>query len=123
MTRYDVAVIDRIPAGLEPVDASFATTSRAPRTPPAFGGGTTDIPQWGGGWVFDHHETDDDQIRLYADYMPPGIHTFRYQVRATSPGDYLHPPATVEEMYEPENFGRTEGGRLVVGRAAAVAGR
>ncbi|TNE88919.1 MAG: hypothetical protein EP330_12970 [Deltaproteobacteria bacterium] len=121
VTRYDVAVIDRIPAGLEPVNGSFATASKAPEQPPEPGEGSAEVPAWGGDWVFDHSEIDDDQVRLYADWMPPGIHTFRYQVRATSPGDYAHPPATVEEMYEPENFGRTGGGRLVVGRTAEIA--
>ncbi|MCO4746162.1 MAG: hypothetical protein KC912_15300 [Proteobacteria bacterium] len=121
VTRYDVAVIDRIPAGLEPVNGSFATTSRAPEAPPELGAGSAAIPEWGGDWVFDHHEIDDDQVRLYADWMPPGIHTFRYQVRATTPGDFDHPPATVEEMYEPENFGRTGSGRLTVGQSAEIA--
>ncbi|HHO52906.1 MAG TPA: hypothetical protein ENK18_19035 [Deltaproteobacteria bacterium] len=122
VVRHDVAVIDRIPAGLEPMDASFATTSQAPRSAPEPGQGTVELPDYGGSWVFDHHEIDDDQVRLYADYMPPGVHTFRYVARATTPGSFDHPPATVEEMYEPENFGRTGGGRFTVG-AAAVAGR
>lgn len=122
VVRHDVAVIDRIPAGLEPMDASFATTSKAPQAPPEAGQGTTELPDYGGSWVFDHHEIDDAEVRLYADYMPPGVHTFRYVARATTPGSFEHPPTTVEEMYEPENFGRTGGGRFTVG-AAAVAER
>ena len=40
-----------------------------------------------------------------------------YVIRAVSPGQYIHPPATVEDMYRPERFGRTEAGRVeVVGR-------
>ena len=58
---------------------------------------------------------DDDELRLYASYMPPGIHTYRYLARATTPGDYALPAATVEEMYRPEIFGRTEQGRFTVG--------
>ena len=118
VVRHDVAVIDRIPAGLEPMDASLATTSRAPQAPPEGGQGTDELPEYGGSWVFDHHEISDDSVRLYADYMPPGVHTFRYVARATTPGTFDHPPASVEEMYEPENFGRTGGGTLVVGAKA-----
>ncbi len=118
VVRHQVAVVDRIPAGLEPLDTSFATTSQAPqaREEPS-GRGTPELPAYGGSWVFDHHEIADDQVRLYADYMPPGVHTFRYVARATTPGTYDHPPATVEEMYEPENFGRTAAGRFSIGVA------
>jgi uncharacterized protein YfaS (alpha-2-macroglobulin family) len=128
VVRHDVAVVDPIPAGLEVVDTSFAITSQAPDE----GGGevenmyelgytdsyeasTDELPDYGGSWVFDHHQIDDAEVRLYASYMPPGVHTYRYVVRATSPGTYAHPPATAEEMYEPEIFGRTKSGMLKVG--------
>jgi uncharacterized protein YfaS (alpha-2-macroglobulin family) len=75
------------------------------------------LPEYGGSWVFDHSEIDDDEVRLYADYMPPGIHIYRYVARATTPGTYDHPAATAEEMYEPENFGRTAAGRFTVSAA------
>ncbi|MBX2802630.1 MAG: Ig-like domain-containing protein [Myxococcales bacterium] len=119
VVRHDVAVLDRIPAGLEPMDTSFATTRRAPQEQPEEegDGGTVELPDYGGSWVYDHYEIDDTEVKLYADYMPPGVHTFRYMVRATTPGTYAHPPASAEEMYEPENFGRTSGGTFVVGAA------
>jgi uncharacterized protein YfaS (alpha-2-macroglobulin family) len=37
-----------------------------------------------------------------------------YTVRAVSPGSYVHPAATVEDMYRPERFGRTGFGAVVV---------
>jgi uncharacterized protein YfaS (alpha-2-macroglobulin family) len=117
VVRHDVAVVDRLPAGLEPLDGSLATTSRAPREAPEPGQGTDELPEYGGSWVFDHSEIDDAEVRLYADYMPPGVHRFRYVARATTPGTFDHPPTTAEEMYEPENFGRTSGGTFVVGAA------
>lgn len=124
VVRHNVAVIDRIPAGFEALDASLATASRAPSGEAGALGyvdeetveeRTDELPEYGGSEAFDHHEIDDAEVRLYAEYMPPGVHTFRYVVRATSPGSYAHPPATVEEMYEPENFGRTRGGTIVIG--------
>jgi uncharacterized protein YfaS (alpha-2-macroglobulin family) len=30
-----------------------------------------------------------------------------YVVRAVAPGDYVQPPAVIEDMYRPERFGRT----------------
>ena len=111
VTRRNVAVVDRIPAGLEPVDSSFATTGQAP-DPADDGSG---LPPFGGSWVFEHHALDDDQVRLYAEWMPPGVHTYRYVARATTPGRFDHPAATAEEMYRPEVFGRTAAGTFVVG--------
>ena len=72
--------------------------------------------------MFDHHEIDDAEVRLYASYVPPGVHTWRYLVRATTPGTYTQPPATVEERYEPEHFGRTGGATITIApEAKAVA--
>jgi uncharacterized protein YfaS (alpha-2-macroglobulin family) len=34
-----------------------------------------------------------------------------------SPGHYVHPPATIEDMYRPERFGRTAFGTLDVAPA------
>jgi len=40
--------------------------------------------------------------------------TVAYMVRAVTPGTYIHPAATVEDMYRPERFARTASGRLEV---------
>ena len=37
-----------------------------------------------------------------------------YMVRAVSPGTFVHPALTVEDMYKPERFARTASGTLVV---------
>ncbi len=125
--RHDVAILDPLPAGLEPIETFFKTTASAysdeenPDT--AWGGGDEeeDMPSWSA-WVFDHRELRDDGLGLYATWMPAGIHTYQYLARATTPGDYALPAARVEEMYRPEIFGRTEAGRFVVG-AGPVAKR
>lgn len=41
-----------------------------------------------------------------------------YVVRAVTPGRYVHPAATAEDMYRPERFGRTAFGTLEVAPAA-----
>jgi uncharacterized protein YfaS (alpha-2-macroglobulin family) len=42
----------------------------------------------------------------------PAFFTLAYMVRAVSPGRYVHPPASAEDMYRPERFGRTGFGTL-----------
>jgi uncharacterized protein YfaS (alpha-2-macroglobulin family) len=37
-----------------------------------------------------------------------------YLVRAVTPGSFVHPAATVEDMYRPDRFARTASGQLVV---------
>ena len=41
--------------------------------------------------------------------------TLAYIVRAVTPGKYVHPAATVEDMYRPERYARTAAGTLTVG--------
>ena len=40
--------------------------------------------------------------------------TVAYLVRAVTPGSFMHPAATVEDMYRPDRFARTASGRLEV---------
>ena len=40
--------------------------------------------------------------------------TIAYLVRAVTPGSFVHPAATVEDMYRPERYARTAAGRLDV---------
>jgi uncharacterized protein YfaS (alpha-2-macroglobulin family) len=46
---------------------------------------------------------------LFADYLPAGRYEFEYLVRASTAGSFQHLPATVEEIYHPETFGRSAG--------------
>jgi uncharacterized protein YfaS (alpha-2-macroglobulin family) len=40
--------------------------------------------------------------------------TVAYMVRAVTPGAFIHPAATVEDMYRPERYARTAAGKLTV---------
>ncbi len=112
--RRDVAVEVPVPAGLEIVDTSLASTASA--------GGT---PDYGSGFwsPWSHVERRDDRLLLFADELPPGIHEKSFVVRATTPGRFLSRPAQAEEMYAPEVFGRSDGGTFVVVDAEAPEGR
>ncbi|HJU31573.1 MAG TPA: alpha-2-macroglobulin family protein, partial [Hyphomicrobiaceae bacterium] len=43
---------------------------------------------------------------------PVSSATVAYLVRAVTPGSFVHPAATVEDMYRPDRFARTASGRL-----------
>jgi uncharacterized protein YfaS (alpha-2-macroglobulin family) len=45
---------------------------------------------------------------------PASAATVAYMVRAVTPGSFVHPAATVEDMYRPDRFARTAAGRLEV---------
>jgi hypothetical protein len=92
--RY-LVVDDPLPAGMEPIDTTLATSSRQ---------GTSQL-----GWRqtsrYDHRELRDDRALFFRDLAQPGTLTYRYLARITSSGRFLAPPARAAEMYNPEIFG------------------
>jgi len=142
--RHYVAVSVPIPAGLEIVDTSLATTARKDPAPRAEGPGEGyedesaeeygDVAQsdeggyeapWGGRfWTpFVFEEKRDDRMLLFADQLPPGVHVASFVARATTPGEFSLVPAHAEEMYAPEVFGRSDGGTFKVLASETVAAR
>ena len=51
-----------------------------------------------------------------ADKTPAVSATLAYIVRAVTPGTFVHPAATVEDMYRPERYARTAAGTLSVAK-------
>lgn len=49
-----------------------------------------------------------------AETKPATSATVAYMVRAVTPGAFIHPAATVEDMYRPERYARTAAGKLTV---------
>jgi hypothetical protein len=92
--RY-VVIDDPIPAGLEALDDSLATSSQN------FGAGGART----GSDLYDHREFRDERVLFFRDEMAPGKLTYRYLARVTSAGSFLVPPTKAEEMYNPEVFG------------------
>ncbi|HET8732841.1 MAG TPA: hypothetical protein VFM45_03605, partial [Anaeromyxobacteraceae bacterium] len=112
--RGDVAVEVPVPAGLEIVDGTLATSASTA----AEAGFESSY------WTpFNHRERRDDRMLLFADRLPPGVHETSFVARATTPGTWLSRPAQAEEMYAPEVFGRSDGGTFRVLDPEAPAGR
>lgn len=106
--RRFVAVTDPLPAGVEAVEAWFATTSSelAAAAERDESGGDDWLSWWRSGG-FDHIERHDDHVLLFATRLSAGKHVYSYLVRATTSGSFKAAPTHVEEMYRPEIFGRT----------------
>lgn len=135
--RHYAVVEVPLPAGLEVVDTSLATTASIPEepTPTGWDGGEEEMeemeevlprgPAWAYGFFspFHHVERRDDRVVLFADVLPAGIHTATVVARATSIGSFLLPPANAHEMYGPEVFGRSEAGRVEVFGTVETAAR
>ncbi len=109
--RYHVALVDPLPAGLEIMNPALAVTGNIPRDPS--GGGVPRYWWWQWTW-YEHQNLRDERAEAFASLLWDGIHTYTYVARATTPGEFVVPPARAEEMYSPEVFGRSGSDRVVV---------
>lgn len=112
--RYHVALVDPLPAGLEILNPELAVTESIP----ADQGGNTSVLEYGsrsygyGSWWwrqywFEHQNFRDERAEAFASLLWEGVYNYSYVTRATTPGQFIVPPAKAEEMYHPETFGRT----------------
>ncbi|MBN1258762.1 Ig-like domain-containing protein [Candidatus Peregrinibacteria bacterium] len=109
--RNLVAVNSPLPAGFEAIDFTFQTSQQDFADEVKRGEGDW----WNNNlWRFNHREFRDDEVFLFADFLPTGVYEYEYLVRATTPGHFLYRPARAYEMYFPETFGQTEGGWVEV---------
>ncbi|BCJ90244.1 alpha-2-macroglobulin [Terrihabitans soli] len=97
-------VVDHLPGGFE-IDNPRLVTSAEVKL----------LPWLDQNYAPGHAEFRDD--RFVAAFNRTGEDTdmvAAYIVRAVSPGTYVHPPATVEDMYRIERFGRSDSGTVEV---------
>jgi alpha-2-macroglobulin len=108
--RYFVAVADPLPAGLEGVNLTFATSARSSLSGQLDNRTYDSWHSWFGWYslfAFDHREMRDDRVVLFADRLPAGVYEYTYLARATTIGRFVVAPVKAEEMYHPETFGRS----------------
>ena len=107
-----VTIHDPLPAGLEAIDTTLATSQQTGTTPdlqmidPARDG-------WGW-WYFSDIDIQDEQVVLSSEYLPAGTYEYVYHARATVPGIYRVIPPTAQEQYFPEVYGRGAGSLFTV---------
>ena len=106
--RTHVALVDPLPAGLEPLNPAFATSSTVITDPDAPRSG-----YWWWSW-YEHQNLRDDRVEAYTSYLAGGTYEYTYIARATTPGQFVVPPTRAEEIYAPEVFGRSASDSVVV---------
>ena len=95
-----VAIDDKLPAGLEPLNAALETTERISKNPlTPVGKRSLDL--------LSYSEIRDARVAFYVDEMAAGDYEYSYVARATTPGSFLRPAGRVEAMYRPEILGAT----------------
>ncbi|MGM0576568.1 MAG: alpha-2-macroglobulin family protein [Myxococcota bacterium] len=109
--RYHVALVDPLPAGLEPVNPDLAVSATPP--PGDEEGGRSGYWRWWGPW-YEHDNLRDERAEAFSSLVWEGVHTYTYVARATTPGRFVVPPPKAEEMYHPETFGRGATARVVI---------
>ncbi len=98
--RNYVALDDRLPAGLEALNANLATTETVAQGP------LTDAVARGL-QVLSYSELRDARVMFFVNDLPPGTTEYVYVARATTPGRFLRPAATVEAMYQTDLMAAT----------------
>jgi uncharacterized protein YfaS (alpha-2-macroglobulin family) len=109
--RYHVALVDRLPAGLEIINPDLAVSESVPSDPSDTTSGG--YWWWWGPW-YDHQNLRDAGAEAFTSYLWDGVYTYSYVARATTPGEFVVPPAKAEEMYSPEVFGRSTSDKVIV---------
>jgi uncharacterized protein YfaS (alpha-2-macroglobulin family) len=110
--RYHVALVDPLPAGLEPLNPALAVTEAIPDRQ------DSQQNQSGYWWWYrpwySHQNLRDERAEAFAPLVWAGVHEYSYVARATTPGEFVVPPTKAEEMYHPETFGRTATDRVII---------
>jgi uncharacterized protein YfaS (alpha-2-macroglobulin family) len=101
LRRAHIAVVDRLPAGFEPVLARFSNEDNWRENAAR--------PHWWHDWntSWQNEELRDDRVQIFADTLGQGTSTHEYRVRATTTGTFSVPPALAEAMYDPAIQGRS----------------
>ena len=112
--RTHVALVDPLPAGLEILNPGLAVTEEIPTDT----GGNKPVIEYGSQsyghgyyywrqYWFEHQNFRDERAEAFTSLLWGGVYNYSYVARATTPGEFVVPPAKAEEMYHPETFGRT----------------
>ena len=114
----NVALVDVLPGGLEPVLQAASDAAEAS----AGGGSAPNAPLWQrrlgnrGNWGVSYADVREDRVIFYGD-ISPTLQEITYKVRATNIGEFIVPAAYGEAMYDRRIFARSAGARFKVVQA------
>jgi uncharacterized protein YfaS (alpha-2-macroglobulin family) len=109
--RYHVALVDPLPAGLEIINPALAVSGDVPQDPNS---PSNRYGWWWWGTWYDHQNMRDERAEAFTTLLWDGVYNYSYLARATTPGEFVVPPAKAEEMYSPEVFGRSGSDFVIV---------
>ncbi|WP_027329130.1 Ig-like domain-containing alpha-2-macroglobulin family protein [Marinimicrobium agarilyticum] len=109
--RHHVALTDRLPAGFEALNPALETTAEMPDRTRFMA--QTRTRYWQPHW-YQHQQLRDDRAEAFSTEVEAGVYEYEYTALATTPGEFVVPPAKAEEMYRPETFGRSATGKVRV---------
>ncbi len=107
--RTNLVVDDPLPAGLEALNASLASTSQADVNEGDTAGGDGSSAS-----AYDRVEIGNDRVLFFAQEFSAGEQVTSYIARATAPGTFAVAPTQAEDMYRPDVFGRNGTATIVV---------
>jgi alpha-2-macroglobulin len=105
--RY-LAVEDRLPAGLEPLEIAVQSTNPLAQPPPDQSVAEVDLGQVA------HIELRRNSVVLFATSLAAGNYSYTYVARAMVAGRFQSPPAVARLVYAPEVFGQSAGTQFVI---------
>ncbi len=108
----NVALVDLLPGGFEPV----LNPVDSPDVQPAKPGGFVNRLGNAGGWNVEYADVREERVVLYG-AVSAKVAEYRYRIRATNVGTFVVPPAYGESMYERDVQARSMPGKIVVERA------
>lgn len=89
-----VVITDPLPAGLEAVDTSFQTSTKA-------------VQAQRDSWEIGYQTIYADRVVAYASRLDAGVYRLHYLARSVTPGTFRWPGAQAHLQYAPEEFGRS----------------
>ncbi|MEZ4742829.1 MAG: alpha-2-macroglobulin family protein [Bdellovibrionota bacterium] len=120
-TRYHVALADALPAGLEPLNTALAATAKSEASDESDDSSGSyfwneDDNWWGlyssGGFYY--REMRLFGAQYFADFLSRGEYTINYIAQAVAVGEFNVAPATIEQMYDPEVYGKSTPASFIV---------
>ncbi|UJR79747.1 alpha-2-macroglobulin family protein [Sandaracinus amylolyticus] len=115
-----IAVRDPLGAGFESVDEGLRTTPHASLMA-LLGASPDDDATDARGFhamrtlsYVEHRRFDVHATTFYLSSLPPGLHELTYAVRATTPGEFVVPPASLEALRDDAFVGRSTALRVTV---------
>ncbi len=107
-----VRVTDYLPAGAEPIDPALRTAPGQTPPPDVF-----PLFRYGWWWSwFSSSRVYDDRVSFFATFLPAGAYELTYLFNPSLVGRYQVIPASAEQEYFPEVFGRSAGSAFEIVR-------